>query len=152
MKTKVILSVIFFLIFLSSISVGVFNHYQQNHFSCRAKVYLTRGKANYFTLLKFTFDGGKGHFSSISEYRDESNYFPRININFNFKYLRKDDTVLMVSSDSTLEADKIKFLRPLIADFFIYPNRGYEVNIVKSSDNTYTFLEGDLPAYVCVIE
>ncbi|NTX77449.1 hypothetical protein FCL49_09385 [Serratia proteamaculans] len=152
MKTKIFISILLLSLLAMPLSLYLLSYFKSNHFTCRAKTYIYRGDVRYFTLMKFDFNGGTGHFSSVSEYHDGKVSLPRININFDFSYSKNDAGVLLLSSNSTLAPSIAKQLRPIMADFFIYPQRGYQVRVEKFYDDGYVFIEGDLPAFVCIKE
>lgn len=126
-----------------------FYSYQLNHFTCWSKAYIHKGDATYHVLFKYTFNGGDGVVSSVGQYTEPNVNNIRITQNPPFTYYNNSNEFLMLSKSTKLTESDAKLLDPILPDFYIYEDRGFQISIFKEGDNGLIFSQDDLPIFIC---
>ncbi|AYN28429.1 hypothetical protein D8682_16475 [Buttiauxella sp. 3AFRM03] len=127
-----------------------YQSYKRDHFSCDATATIIGENIVYEMLTHFTFENGKGVYTSLGQLHEKGK--PELNTNnhFTFKYWHQDDNIIMISTESSGVENLFGQYFPQTPDFFLYRERGISLQVERENASSYLFSYDGTPLFYCM--
>lgn len=124
-------------------------NYQSSHFVCQSDLVIASDTITLTLLSSFAFNGEYGEYHATGSLKQLTQ--PPISVNraFRFNYLFNQGQLLMISAENSTHSSSLEHITQLVPDFFLYRNRGVELQLSRLNRSSYLFSQNNTPYIYC---
>ncbi|HGM5492635.1 TPA: hypothetical protein ACKP1B_004335 [Serratia fonticola] len=129
-----------------------YTKYNDNSFSCEAKVNIIEKYGKAHILMNFIFTNGTGVYTSNGNYISADGEDKKINTKINFTYLKKNNESIIVFLNPNQSMQHNANSSALNYNFFAFQEKSFVIKTIRQNSSGYLFFKSDSPLFHCSSE